>query len=70
MNQQATPPPPDSDLARLYAACKERDIYYRTIKNIRALIPAEVFRPKNEHLHAAILQRIHNELTKLNKLNK
>lgn len=67
MNLQATLPPPDSDLAKLAAVCKERDRYYRTIKNIRALIPAECFRPKNEHLHTAILQRIHNELTKLTK---
>lgn len=67
MNLQATLPPPDSDLARLSTITKERDRYYRTLKNIRALIPAETFRPKNEHLHTAILQRIHNELSKLNK---
>jgi flagellar biosynthesis regulator FlbT len=67
MNLQATIPPPDSDLSRLSAACKERDRYYRAIKNIRALIPAEILRPKNEHLHTAVLQRIHNELTKLIK---
>lgn len=67
MNLQATLPLPDSDLARLYAACKERDRYYRALKNIRALIPAEVFRPKNADKHTAILQRIHNELTKLTK---
>ena len=67
MNLHATRPPPDSDLAKLAAVCKERDRYYRTLKNIRALIPAETFRPKNADKHTAILQRIHNELTKLNK---
>ncbi len=67
MNLQATLPPPDSELTRLSAACKERDRYYRTLKNIRALIPAEIFRPKNQHLHTATLQRIHNELTKIFK---
>ena len=67
MNLHATLPPPDSDLAKLAAVCKERDRYYRTLKNIRALNPAETFRPKNTDKHTAILQRIHNELTKLNK---
>lgn len=67
MNLQTTLPPPDSDLAKLSAACKERDRYYRAIKNIRALIPSEIFRPKNAEKHTAVLQRIHNELTKLNK---
>ena len=67
MNLQATLQPPDSDLAKLSAACKERDRYYRALKNIRALTPAETFRPKNADKHTAILQRIHNELLKLNK---
>jgi hypothetical protein len=67
MNLHSLLPPPDSDLDKLSTITKERDRYYRTRKNIRALIPAETFRPKNEHLHTAILQRIHNELTKLNK---
>lgn len=67
MNPHSLLPPPDSDLDKLSTITKERDRYYRTLKNIRALIPAEVFRPKNEHLHTAILQRIHNELTKLTK---
>lgn len=34
----------------------------RTIKYIRNCIPAETFRPKNEHTHTTILQRIYNEL--------
>lgn len=62
MNLHATLPPPDSDHARLAAVTRERDRYYRTLKNIRALIPAETLRPKNQHQHTAILQRIHNEL--------
>lgn len=67
MNMHSLLPPADADLAKLSTITKERDRYYRALKNIRALIPAEVFRPKNADKHTAILQRIHNELTKLNK---
>jgi hypothetical protein len=41
----------------------------RTIKYIRNCIPAETFRPKNEHTHTTILQRIYNELIRYEREN-
>lgn len=62
-------PPPEDDLAQLAkltaerdTALHQRDTAIRTLRTLLALVPPETFRPKNEHRHTTILQRVRNEL--------
>lgn len=57
----AMTPDPETRIAELH---RQLGRAIRTIRYIRACIPAETFRPKNEHTHTTLLQRIHNELTR------
>ena len=60
-------PSPDAEDERLAQTIRKYNRAYRCIKTIRSLIPLELFRPKNEHLLAPTLQRIHNELLRYEK---
>ena len=57
----------DPDLEERDRLLRENARLRRTINTIKNLFPAEIFRPKNEHLHTATLQRIWNELQRLNQ---
>jgi hypothetical protein len=68
-NMHAFLPPADENTERINYLTKSEARAKRTIATIKNLIPAEIFRPKNEHLVSAVLQRIYNEIKRYEQSN-